>query len=342
MGLNGQAIRRLVMPALVAVLALALPAALAGAAGKSSNGGRTVYMKQLTRILPQGSEPVLFEGGAFGPDGRFYFADALAKPGDPKVIALDVKSKKWKGIYTDKTSLLVSTQFDSKGKLWVTDFGGEGGGAIASMNADGSDYTVTASGKVDGQPMHPDDISFDQQGNMFASDTSGGPFEPIGRIIRLDPTGTKASVLQDGIVAANGVSFTPDYSQLWVSEYTNGQDVLLTLNEDHTKVTEANVGMRANVGPGHFDSNMVDSAGNVYQCINERGEILVWSPNGELLETVKVKQNLGAPELSATNLAIKPGTKTAYVVVGGKAGGFVYTFPALAKGFAGSNGGSAK
>lgn len=57
---------------------------------------------------------------------------------------------------------------------------------------------------------------------------------------------------------------------------------------------------------------------------------------------MKIKQNLGAPEMSATNLAIKPGTKTAYVVVGGKAGGFVYTFPALAKGFAGSNGGSAK
>jgi hypothetical protein len=27
-------------------------------------------------------------------------------------------------------------------------------------------------------------------------------------------------------------------------------------------------------------------------------------------------------------------------VVGGKAGGFVYTFPTLAKGYAGSNGGS--
>ena len=41
-----------------------------------------------------------------------------------------------------------------------------------------------------------------------------------------------------------------------------------------------------------------------------------------------------------TNLAIKPGTGTAYVVVDGKAGGFVYTFKALANGFAGSNGGS--
>jgi lactonase len=76
--------------------------------------------------------------------------------------------------------------------------------------------------------------------------------------------------------------------------------------------------------------------------VNEDGEILVWNEHGDLLETAKIKQNLGAPEMSATNLAIKPGTKTAHVVVGGKAGGFVYTFPALAKGFAGSNRGSAK
>ena len=93
--------------------------------------------------------------------------------------------------------------------------------------------------------------------------------------------------------------------------------------------------MHGSPGIGHFDSNLVDSAGNVYQCVNEDGEILVWNQHGELQETVKIKQNLGAPEMSATNLAIKPGTDTAYVVVGGKAGGFVYTFKTLAKGFAG-------
>ncbi|MGH2938831.1 MAG: hypothetical protein ACRDPE_12015 [Solirubrobacterales bacterium] len=65
------------------------------------------------------------------------------------------------------------------------------------------------------------------------------------------------------------------------------------------------------------------------------GKIDEMSPDGS-----NFKQNLGAPEMSVTNLAIKPGTNTVYVVVGGQAGGFVYTFPALAKGFAGSNGGS--
>src|SRR5262249_1750458 len=177
--------------------------------------------------------------------------------------------------------------------------------------------------------------------NMFVSDTSGSPWQPIGRVIEFNPQGKDPKTLMDGLASPNGVSFTPDYSRMWVSEYTGQREDLLTFNKDHTAVAESQVGMPGSPGIGHFDSNMVDAAGNVYQCVNEDGEILVWNEHGDLLKTIKIKQNLGAPEMSATNLAIKPGTKTAYVVVGGKAGGFVYTFPALAKGFAGSNGGSA-
>jgi len=334
--LNGSGRGRLLMVVLAVLATMALVAvASAGAAKKGGGGGgKIVYAKQLIRILPQGKEPVLFEGGAFGPEGNFVFANVLAKPGDPKIISLDPSTKKWKSIHTDKTGLYTSTQFDAKGNLWVTDFGG----TIDSMKPDGSDFKTVYSGKF---AKFSDDISFDQQGNMFVTDTAGSPWKPTGQIVRFDPNGQNPKALMDGLASPNGISFTPDYSRLWVSEYTGQREDLLTLNKDHTAVAEAQVGMHGSPGIGHFDSNMVDSAGNIYQCVNEDGEILVWNEHGELQETVKIKQSLGAPEMSATNLAIKPGTKTAYVVVGGKAGGFVYTFPALAKGFAGSNGGSA-
>ena len=58
--------RRLAAAALVPALALAAPA-LVGAAPKHKSGGSTVYAKRVARVLPQGSEPVLLEGGAFGP-----------------------------------------------------------------------------------------------------------------------------------------------------------------------------------------------------------------------------------------------------------------------------------
>jgi lactonase len=316
-----------VAAAVIAIAALVL-AAPAGAA-------KTVFAKQLTRILPQGKEPVLFEGGAFGPEGNFFFANVLAGPGEPKIIRLDPKTKKSKSIYTDQTGVYTSTQFDSKGNLWVTDFNGK----IDKLQPDGSGFTTTYSGKF---AEASDDISFDQQGNMFVTDTDGSPWKPTGEVALFDPQGKNPKTLMGGLAAPNGISFTPDYEHLWVSEYTGQRENYLTLNKDHTAVAEAQVGMHGSPGIGHFDSNLVDSAGNIYQCVNEDGEILVWNEHGELQETIKIKQNLDAPEMSATNLAIKPGTDTAYVVVGGKAGGFVYTFKALAKGFAGSNGGSMK
>jgi lactonase len=319
--------RLLLVAAAVAAIGL-MAAAPAGAA-------KTVFAKKLTRILPQGKEPVLFEGGAFGPEGNFFFANVLAGPGEPKIIRLDPKTKKWKSIYTDKSGVYTSTQFDSKGNLWVTDFTGK----IDKLQPDGSGFTTTYSGKF---AEASDDISFDQQGNMFVTDTDGSPWKPTGEVALFDPQGKNPKTLMGGLASPNGISFTPDYEHLWISEYTGQREDYLTLNKDHTAVAEAQVGMHGSSGIGHFDSNLVDAAGNIYQCVNEDGEILVWDEHGELQETIKIKQNLGAPEMSATNLAIKPGTDTAYVVVGGKAGGFVYTFKALAKGFAGSNGGSMK
>jgi lactonase len=334
--LNGSGRGRLFVVA-IAVLAMTalLAVASAGAAKKGGGGkGKTVYAKKLTRILPQGSEPVLFEGGAFSPEGNFVFANVLAKAGQPKLISLDPATKKWKSIHTDKDGTYTSTQFDAAGNLWVTDFAGK----IDEMKPDGSDFHTTYSGKF---AEASDDITFDRQGNMFVTNTDGTPFKPTGEVALFDPQGQNPKTFLGGLAAPNGISFTPDYSRLWVSEYQGQRELLLTPSKDHQSLAEAQVGMHGSPGIGHWDSNLVDSAGNIYQCVNEDGEVLVWNEHGELQETVKIKQNLGAPEMSATNLAIKPGTKTVYVVVGGKAGGFVYTFPALAKGYAGgSNGGS--
>jgi lactonase len=106
-------------------------------------------------------------------------------------------------------------------------------------------------------------------------------------------------------------------------------------------VTSANIAAQANLGAGGFDSNTVDADGNVYQCLAGDGKILIWNSVGDLLRTVRIPQNLPQSELLSTNLAIKPGTTTAYVTVGGGNGGYIYTFQALAKGIAQSNGGTA-
>ena len=88
----------------------------------------------------------------------------LAKAGDRTSSSFDSKTKKSKSIYTDKTGTYTSTHFDAKGNLWVTDFTGK----IDNLNPDGSGFTTTYSGKL---AAGADDLSFDQQGSMFVTDT---------------------------------------------------------------------------------------------------------------------------------------------------------------------------
>src|ERR1700742_171304 len=174
----------------VAVLATtaAVAASSAGAAMSSGGGGSpVVYAKQLARVVPQGKEPVALEGGAFGPEGDFFFDVVSAKAGEPKIIKLDPKTKKSESIHTDKTGLYTSTQFDSQGNLWVTDFSGK----VDEMKPDGSDFRTTYSGKL---AKGADDLAFDKQGNMFVTDTTGSPWKPTGDLLGLDPQGKNAKV----------------------------------------------------------------------------------------------------------------------------------------------------
>src|SRR5689334_13508257 len=92
--LNGSGRGRLFLVAIAVLAMTALVAvASAGAAKKGGGGDKVVFAKKLTRILPQGKEPVLFEGGAFGPEGNFVFANVFAKAGEPKLISLNPETK---------------------------------------------------------------------------------------------------------------------------------------------------------------------------------------------------------------------------------------------------------
>lgn len=186
--------------------------------------------------------------------------------------------------------------------------------------------------------MIPDDIAFNPAGDMYISDYQGSPWNRIGRVVRLNAQGHNPIVLQGGLAAPNGISFTPDFFGLWVSELPLGREDHFTLSADGKSITGGSVGMSANVGLGGFDSNTVDAAGNVYQCDVGAGRILVWNDLGDLIATIVVPQSA---RTLTTNLAIKPGTTDGYMVVGGTDGGYIYTFKALAKGIPQSNGGGA-
>lgn len=303
----------------------------------AGTGSRTINATLFTKVSDRHEDSPLgplyqsiLEGPVFSPDGDLYLTDVAAPAGEPKVLKIDMDTREVTGVHTDETSIYSSAQFSPKdGQLYLTDFGGR----VERMNPDGSQVETVLEGQVEGQSMVADDIAFDPDGNMYLTDFVGTPWEPTGRIIRLNADGTAPTVIQSGLARPNGIAFTPDYSRLWVNEGTANRVSNFALSEDGTTVVDSFVGMRVDNGlhptragiARALDSIAVDADGNIYQAVHGAGEILVWSQTGKFVATVKLKDE------DVTNLAIKPGTRDAYVTTAGEDGGYVYRFKALAE-----------
>jgi lactonase len=278
----------------------------------------------------------LLEGPTFGEDGLLYMVDVMAPPGAPKVLRVGLDDATVEAVYTDSTGAYTSAQLSpADGRLYLTDILT---GSILSVTTEGEDPQVLFTGDVDGTPMMPDDIAFDPDGNLFVTDTRGtdGPgWETPGRVVRVGTDGT-ASVLASDLPSPNGIVFDEDDAGLWVSQYNANRIDYLGLDEQRTSVVSAYPAIYVDAGRARVDSTAVDADGNVYQAFHGKTAIEVYSPTGEHLQTITTDDD-GLE--SATNLAIAPGTTDGVITVSGPAGGWIYSFDALAEGTRQSNGG---
>ncbi|MCL7382110.1 SMP-30/gluconolactonase/LRE family protein [Streptomyces sp. 35G-GA-8] len=305
----------------------------------ASGAGGNVVAREVMRLTTEHEETgmTLLEGPVFDEDGHLLVVDVTAPADEPKVLRVDVRKKTSRPFFTDERGAYTSAQFSPyDGRLYLTDFAN---GDIVSLDSDGGDRRTFFGGEVDGTRMHPDDIAFDQDGNLYISDSGTyGQENPEGRVIRIDRTGDHAAVLADELASANGISFDADYDGLWFSELTENRISYLLLDGDG-KVASRHTAIHVNGGTAQTDSIAVDADGNLYQGLHGRPGIVVYSASGELLTTVDVPSARAEGLTSATNVAITPGGTKAYMTVSGPAGGYLYAFDALAEGIRQSNGG---
>lgn len=297
---------------------------------------RAQKVMQLTKVHPE-TGMTLLEGPAFDADGNLIVVDVTAPAGEPKVLRVDVKKKTSRQVHTDDRGTYTSAQFSPyDGRIYLTDFSH---GEIVSMAPDGSDPRTFFSGEVDGAAMNPDDLAFDQEGNLYVSDSRGmSEGEAKGRVVRIDRGGKNATVLADELAAPNGISFDTEYRGLWVSELTQNRVSYLRL-DGKGQVVSRHTAIRVDGGIAQTDSIAVDADGNLYQALHGRPAMAVYDRHGERLATVEVPARAAGGLESATNVAITPGGTKAYMTVSGPAGGYLYSFDALAEGVRQSNGG---
>lgn len=307
-------------------------------AAASAGAGRTIHAQEFMRLTQAHDETgmTLLEGPTFDKNGRLLVVDVTAPEGEPKVMRVDVGKKTLRAVHTDGRGTYTSAQFSPyDGRLYLSDFSH---GEIVSLAPGGGDKRTFFSGEVDGARMNPDDIAFDEAGHLYVSDSRGlSENEAHGRVVRISRDGTKATVLAEDLAAPNGISFDLDDRGLWFSELTEDRISYLRLDGDG-KVTSRHTAIRVDAGIAQTDSIAVDAEGNLYQALHGRPAMAVFDRHGERLATVELPSRAEGLE-SATNVAITPGGTRAYMTVSGPAGGYLYTFDALAEGIRQSNGG---
>ncbi|MER5890224.1 SMP-30/gluconolactonase/LRE family protein [Streptomyces sp. NPDC001941] len=309
-------------------------AAPAAAPGHATIPAREVM--RLTRVHPE-TGMTLLEGPVFDAHGDLVVVDVTAPPGGAKVMRVDLRTRSVRPLVTDGQGAYTSAQFSPHdGRLYLTDFAH---GEIVSTDADGGDRRTFFTGEVDGARMSPDDLAFDREGRLYVSDSRGLYEEGAkGRVVRIGRDGRDATVLARGLEAPNGIAFASDWRGLWVSELT-GNRIRYLLLDGKGAVASNHVGMRVDAGVAQSDSLAVDAEGNVYQALHGRPAMAVFNRYGDRLATVEVPAERARGLTSATNVAIRPGTRKAYLTVSGPAGGYLYSFEALGAGVRQSNGG---
>lgn len=296
---------------------------------------RAHKVMQLTKVH-EATGMTLLEGPTLDKKGNLLVVDVTAPEGEPKVMSVDVRKKRSRALHTDGRGAYTSAQFSPyDGRVYLTDYLH---GEVVSLAPDGSDPRTFFSGEVDGAKMNPDDIAFDKEGNLYVSDSrSLSTGDARGRVVRIERDGKKSTVLVGDLASPNGISFDTGYQGLWVSELTQNRISYLRLDGEGN-LASRHTAVRVDGGIAQTDSIAVDADGNLYQALHGRAAMAVYDKHGEHLATIELPARTEELE-SATNVAITPGGTKAYMTVSGPAGGYLYTFEALAKGIRQSNGG---
>lgn len=270
---------------------------------------------------PQG----FLEGPAFDRAGNFI----ATSPPHGQVYKIDTNMK-LTTVFDNPKVVVDGAAFHRDGRLFVVCLSGE---LLVMDNADG-DNPVLLCPTCNGNMLSMNDVVFDTEGRLYVTDFIGSIMEPTGGVYRVSADGKTVEPVVIGLVAPNGVSLSPENDALWIGESFRNAVTRIGLMPDG--ITTPPVGGVCIVynSPGAHgpDSNKVDSAGNLYQCITGQGRIIVLNNLGIPVANVLVPGRDEGRFLRTTNLAFRPGTREGYITASGEGGAVVFRFEALAEG----------
>jgi len=198
------------------------------------------------------------------------------------------------GALVTDTAYANGLAFDPKGALLLAEMGGESGGDIARLGADGT-RTVIIDRDASDMPFGTiDDIVVRSDGTIYFTDpvfpyATFTAFSTAPRpIYRLPNGGSAAELVQEATTSTpNGIELSPDEKTLYVVSYLLGDVLRFAVAKDGSLTAKDPV-VTDLITP---DSMCMDAAGNLYVGVSTGLQIL--SPAGEKLVLIPVTSSRG-------------------------------------------------
>ena len=289
---------------------------------------------ELWREVCPGSElSVSLEGPIFDTAGNFYFCCNAVDPAIGEKVMKITPDGEMTEFFRRPGMRITGLAVHKDGRI----FGADLRGHIVILQPDGTCERAIPIRTPEGAFMAPDDLVFDDRGNLYFTDLRGWPGDPTGGLYRMTAESDYAGfeLVLGNLCGPNGISFTPDYKALWIGESGRKCLTRIELLPDGTPNFHGGFNViPLSLGVGIPDSNKVDSDGNVYQAVVKSGRVAISDPNGIQLANVLIPGRDEGLHLMSSNLVIRPGTDECYCVAGGEpgnpVGAAIFRFRALA------------
>jgi gluconolactonase len=212
---------------------------------------------------------------------------------------------------------------DRQENIWFCD---SERGEIRTFNPLQNSFNTVCNSTVDGNRLiRPNDLIFDDQGNLLFSDHADGRLEPIASICVLSAGETQAKVISKEKYFTNGLALTGDGKTLVFSETYRQQ--LWIASWDSLKLELHNERLFAKTGgaPQGPDGIAFDEDGNLFVTVFNDSAVNIYSHEGALLNSIQTRG------IRPTSCAFDPSGKLGLVVTEAEHGE-ILSFPDFGKG----------
>jgi gluconolactonase len=168
--------------------------------------------------------------------------------------------------------------FNKEGILFACDFGH---GWILSITKK-AEVDVYASGYEGKKFNRPNDLAFDEKGNLFFSDPKTSNTDiPDGRVFKIDNKTKKVILILDSIAYPNGIAFLKQKNEVYVCESAKNRVLRYNVTKEGRFI---NKNVFVELPGGSPDGIAFDNKNNLYIAHFGGGVIFVVSPKGVILE----------------------------------------------------------